>query len=324
MQEMQQCDEKRRIGIEIADMGARITFALSSDGSGQPELVRHARFERPPTPDEVIGRLETLYADVGMPSLRSVGVAAWGSVDSLRGVVSDGRFGPEWSEYPFANRLSERLGTPVHLVSGVSAAARAEALVGAGVGYSPLLFVHLGRSVASSLVVNGQPIVGAYGHDGRLGHWQTGMETPRCVCGAYGHLDPLVSAQSLVRLAIGAAADDDEALAAISRVTGARAEALTAPQLVSLAANGVQPLRELLDHANAALASALANLILTLDPAVILIGGPLALADDRYYIWLRDAVTACLSGVAETPLVGPATAEPRGALVGALTLEPLS
>lgn len=322
MQEMQQRDETRRIGVEIADMGARITFALSGDGSGQPEQVRHARFERPPTPDEVIGRLETLYADVGMPSLRSIGVAAWGGVDSLRGVVNDRRFGPEWSEYPFASRLSERLGTPVHLVSGVSAAARAEALVGAGVARSPLLFVHLGRSVACSLVANGQPIMGAHGQEGRLGHWQSGMETPRCACGAYGHLEPLVSAQSLVRLAIGAAADDDEALAAIHRVTGARAEALTAPQLVTLAANGVQPLWELLDHAISALSTALANLILTLDPAMILIGGPLALADERYYIWLRDAVTERLSGVADTPMIGPATAEPRGALVGALTLEP--
>ncbi len=313
-------DDARRIGVEIADLGARMTFALSSDGSGQPEQVRHARFERPPTPDEVIGRLEALCSDLGGPLLRSVGVAVWGGVDSLRGVVTDARFGAEWSKYPFATRLSERLGAPVHLVSGVSAAAYAETLVGAGVGRSPLLFVHLGRSVASSLIVNGQPLLGAYGHEGRLGHWQTGMETPRCVCGAYGHLEPLVSAQSLVRLAIGAAADDDEALGAIHRVTGVRAEALTAPQVVTLAASGIKPLQELLDHALLALSSALANLIVTLDPAMILIGGPLALADDRYYIWLREAVTGRLSGIADTPQIGPATAEPRGALVGALTL----
>ncbi len=322
MRESRHSDETRRIGVEIADLGARITCALSSDGSPQPEHVRHARFDRPPTPVDVIDRLEALYADLGAPSLRSVGVAVWGGVNSVRGVVGDARFDAEWSNYPFAMRLSERLATPVHLVSGVSAAACAETLVGAGVGHSPLLFVHLGRSVASSLVVNGRPLVGAFGHEGRLGHWQTGVETPRCVCGAYGHLEPLVSAQSLVRLAIGAAADDDEALAAIHRVTGARAESLTAPQVVTLAASGIQPLRELLDHALLALSSALANLIVTIDPAMILIGGPLALADDRYYIWLREAVTARLSGIADTPMIGPATAEPRGALVGALTLQP--
>ncbi|HEX8983622.1 MAG TPA: ROK family protein [Ktedonobacterales bacterium] len=322
MQESRHRDEIRRIGVEIADFGSRITFATGSDGSGQPEQVRHVRFERPPTPDEVIDRLGGLYADLGAPMLRSVGVAVWGSVDSLRGMVIDARFGAEWTDYPFAQRLSERLGAPIYLISGVSAAACAETLVGAGVGRSPLLFVHLGRSVASSLVVNGQPLVGAAGREGRLGHWQTGVETPRCVCGSYGHLEPLVSAQSLVRLAIGAAADNDDALAAIHRVTGVRAEALTAPQVVTLAAGGIQPLRELVDHALLALSSALANLIVTIDPAMILIGGPLALADDRYYIWLREAVAVRLSGIADTPMIGPAKAEPRGALVGALTLQP--
>jgi glucokinase len=181
-----------------------------------------------------------------------------------------------------------------------------------------MLYVHLGRSVSSAFVVAGMPITGAHGADGRLGHWQTGMDGPRCQCGAYGHLEPLASAQSLVRLAIGAAADDDETLAAIHRVTGVRAEAMTAAQVVALARDGARPLRELVDHVVAALASALANLVVTLDPALIVIGGPLALADGVFFDWLSQQVAARLVDVAEAPPIRPATTEPRGALIGAL------
>jgi len=208
----------------------------------------------------------------------------------------------------------------VRLIAGVNAAARAEARSGAAAGRSPLLYVHLGRTVSSALVVDGEPLVGAYHDAGRLGHWQTGMDGPRCQCGARGHLDPLASAQSLVRLAIGVAADDDEALAAIHRVTGMRAEALTAPQVVALARDGVQAIRELADLAVEALAGALANLVVTLDPAIIVIGGPLALADDVFVGWLRERLSDRLASVTTSPLVAYAALEPNAAAMGATWL----
>lgn len=310
-----------RIGIEIADLGVRIAVAIASDASGQPERVMHARFDAPPTPDEALARIEALCASAITPSsavLGRVGVAVWGGVNSAAGEISDVRYSSAWAGFPFARALTERLLAPVALTTGVHAAARAEALVGSGAGQSPMLYVHLGRSVSSAFVVDGTPIAGAHGAEGRLGHWQTGMDGPRCQCGAYGHLEPLASAQSLVRLAIGAAADDDETLAAIHRMTGVRAEAMTAAQVVALARDGARPLRELVDHVVAALASALSNLVVTLDPALIVIGGPLALADGVFFDWLSQQVAARLDGVAEPPPIRPATTEPRGALIGAL------
>jgi predicted NBD/HSP70 family sugar kinase len=78
----------------------------------------------------------------------------------------------------------------------------------------------------------------------------------------------------------------------------------------------------LVDIAVDALAGALANLVVTLDPAVTLIGGPLALADDVFFVWLRERVAARLAGVVAPPEIAPASAEPRGALRGAMWSQP--
>lgn len=311
------------VGVEISDLGTRIAVTLGSVALGMSGRYRQSRFERPPAPDalvEQIGALIEQTRDAGSLTITQVGVALWGQVNPISGEIDDAHYGADWAGYPLSKRLAARVGVPVRIATGAHAAARAEALAGAGEGRSPLLFIHLGRVVTSALVIEGVPLMGDHFREGRLGHWQTGMDSPRCVCGAHGHLEPLISAQSLIRLAIGAAADDDDALRAIHRVTGGRAESLTAPQLVTLASEGVRPLREVVDYAVEALAGALANLIVTLDLAVIIIGGPLAQGDEVFFVWLRERVATHLIGVSEPPAIVPATLGARGALTGALLL----
>lgn len=309
------------VGVEVADLATRLAVVAVTADNRRAGRIQRLRLERPPSPELAVERLgeliERLISELPA-AIASIGVAAWACVDPARGVIADARFGPAWEAFPLAERLAERCGAPVRLASGVNAAARAEARQGAAVERSPLLYIHLGRNVTSALVVDGVSFEGARFDAGRLGHWQTGLDGPRCVCGARGHLEPLVSAQSLVRLAIGVAADDEEALAAIHRATGMRAEALTAPQVVALARDGVRVIRELVDLAEEALAGALANLVVTLDPAVIVIGGPLAKADRVFLEWLRARLGARLAGVADPPPIEAAALEPDGAALGAI------
>ena len=135
-----------------------------------------------------------------------------------------------------------------------------------------------------------------------------------------GHLDPIASAQSLTRTMIGRASDDDASHAAMLRISGRRAEAMTAPQVVELAATGDPAAVSVLDDALDPLAVALANLVAVLDPGVIVIGGPLADAGDRFYAPLRERV-ATLSAPyrlgAEPPPIVAGALEPFAALRGA-------
>lgn len=305
-------------GVALADLGTSLDVVTPEESATGRRRYLSTRFEAPPTPDALVEKIIALLGRAGASAPSGVGVAVWASVNAIRGMIDDTHYGDEWEEYPLAARLAELLGVPVRLTSGVNAVARAESI--ASPGASPLLYIHIGRSVASSLVVEGRPVLGAHGGEGRLEHWQTGLDGPRCVCGVEGHLGPLVAAQSLIRLAIGAASHDDETLAEIHRVTAGRAEMLTAPQFIMLAKNNVLPLQELAFYAAEALSSALANLIVTLDPQEIVIGGAFAQVDGVFYDWLRERVDRRLNGWVKRVEIRPARVGSHAALLGAIAL----
>lgn len=268
---------------------------------GAPEARRwHVRLATPPPPDEAV---ETIIALVGRaldesgaadqarsPDGRAIALGiAFGDaeLDAAGGRVRRLRYAPGWVDVSLAERLAERLGGPVRLVSVTDAAALAEAGMGAGRDADPLLYVALGRTVTCSFVVRGRPVAGGHGAAGRLGHWLVRPDGPRCSCGARGHLEPLASAQSLVRNMIGRASDSDVSTAAMLRVTHGRAEAMTAAQVVQLAGEGDPAAGAVLGEAVDALALALVNLAVTLDPAAIIFGGTLAGAGEGFLAPLR-------------------------------------
>jgi glucokinase len=286
--------------------------------------------------DDVSGngdRSASLDASDTPDTPHAIGVAFWGAVDAARGQLA-GTFGARlasgWEGFPLAERLATRWGGPVRVETATNAAALAEAQLGAGRGYDGVFYMLLGRSVTSALVIGGRVWRGASGRAGMLGHWLAYPEAdaaigqaPRCICGARGHLDPIASAQSLTRTMIGRASDSDESHAAMLAISGRRAEAMTAPQVVALAAAGDPVAATVLDDALDPLSVALANLVAVLDPGVIVIGGPLAEAGDRFYTPLRAHVAALCApyrpGVDTPPIVAGAL-EPFAALRGAALL----
>src|SRR5579862_1209875 len=271
----------RAARVEITDGATRLLVTLSpADGARR----WYTRLPPPVEPDAALDALNTLLtraltqaADGDAPT--RIGVAFWGEVDAARGRTLGARMPAEWDNFPLAERLVARWDGSVRLESGVNAAALAEARLGAGQGYPSMLYVSLTRAVAAALVSEGRIQRGALGRAGRFGHWliypngQTlaGKPAPRCACGTLGHLDPIASAQSLVRSAIGRASATDESTAAMLRISGGRAEAMTATQVVELATQGDPAAVSAVDDALDALALALANIVALLDPGVIVI-----------------------------------------------------
>ncbi len=311
------------LGVEIAQGATRLTVGRPRGAEIRRWLTR---LPTPPTPEDGVDAIHSLIERAlaeGGPSQSGgarLGVAVWGTVDAEQGIIRDLPQAPHWENFPLAAKLAERWGPVVRIESATSASALAEAELGAGKNASPLLYVLLARTVTSALVVNGRVIHGAHGMEGGLGHWLVRPGGPRCACGVSGHLDPLASAQSLVRNMIGRASDSDESTAAMLRVTGGRAEAITAAQVARLAAEGEPAASAVVDEALDGLSLALANLVATLDPAAIVIGGPFVEAGEDFFAPLRLRLDALCNSFTQTPPVVPGALEPHAALAGALLL----
>jgi glucokinase len=313
------------MGIEVGEHAMRLTATLSTD----PHAPHwQSRLPALPTPDDALAALEDLIARALRESGQeaqaaghiAIGVALWDGADAARGVVRRMRYVPGWEDFPLAERLALRWGGPVRLAAAPDVAALAEAHLGAGVGAHAMFYVLLARSVWSAYVVEGQLVPGAHGVAGRLAHWRVRPDGPRCSCGAYGHLEPLASAQALVRNMIGRAAASDESTAAMLGISGGRAEAMTARAVVRLAEDGDAAAEAVVGDALDALAPALANLVAALDPDAIVLGGPLAEAGEQLFDWLNARVAALCESFGQAPLVVPGKLEPYAPLVGARLL----
>ena len=308
------------IGVVIAQSATRFS-ALALDGPSRQ--IRRSHAEAPLSPAEAsatITRLiQEIQKEVGAANSPEGAIccALEADLDAERQRVVSMRYTPGWEDVDFRAVLAERIPGVISLATVTEAAAVAEYERGAGRGQKSQLYILPTRGITACYIEQGQILRGAHGAAGSLDHWPVREDGPRCGCGGRGHLATLASAQSIVRFMIGRASASDESTAAMLRISGGRAEAMSATQVVELAAMGDAAAQSVIEDAAEALASALAALCLTLDPGSIVIGGSLSLAQPYYFQMLNERLRAHLAGVISPPLVVPGALEPNTALIGA-------
>ena len=320
------------LGVEVAEGWLRMVAARADATITGNQTGRRWRrqLSAPSSPGEALAALNTLIGQAltdqsgdPEPALRpgAIGLALWDNVDPARGVtygIHHASPTSGWDDFPLAKRLADHWQAPVALQPAVAAAGLAEVTHGAGQGYRVALYLHSGRTIASALITRGEITPGATGRSGMLGHWLIAADGPRCSCGLRGHLDPLASAQSIIRTTIGLASGSDESTAAMLRVSGGRAEAMTVKQVAQLAHEGDPAARTVLENAWDALAAALANLVAALDPDVIILGGAPAEAGEAFCGPLRERLAALCGSWRPVPDLLPGHLEARtAALIGA-------
>lgn len=320
-------DTQLRVGVEIAESATHLTATTEPNVSG---LRWQARLAAPPTPEIATAEIASLIARVAHeivathseiePNVAAVGIAVGGQVNAEQGIVLALPQAVSWTDFPLVRRLTERLSVPIQIDSATNAACLAEFHIGAGKAAAHMLYVHVGRGIASAYIEHGQLLHGAQGAAGALGHLLVCMDGPRCSCGAHGHLEPIASAQSVVRRMIGQAADHDSSHATMLQMTGGRAEAITVAQIVELSESGEPVARAVVNDALDALSLALAHAVTLLAPDIIVVGGPFAIIGEPFLIPLRARVQTLCQPFTRMPELVGATLEPRAAQIGAYLL----
>lgn len=156
---------------------------------------------------------------------------------------------------------------PVVVEADVRAAARAEALFGAGREYRIFLYVTVGTGIASCLMLDGSPYLGARGATGTMASSPLSM-----VCEHCGEL----SQQTLEQVSSGPAL-----VARYNRVKpgGAR----TGQDVLAAAAKGEVEALRVVHSGGEALESTIGLLVNVLDPEAVIIGGGLGLSQGSFW-----------------------------------------
>jgi glucokinase len=258
-----------RVGLDIG--GTKVLGAVvAADGT----VITQFRAPTVPGPEGVLATavtvLDRLAAALDGALPPHVGIGFPGMVDHDRGSVRHAvnvGIGGDW--FPLASRLADRTGAVVAVENDVrSATWGAHVLSGA----DDLGYLSIGTGLAAGFVLGGKLRRGAHGASGEIGHVPVNPGGPRCSCGQRGCLE------------LSAAAS---ALTAAWRADG---ELSPARAVFAAAAAGNPAAVAVRDQYAARVADAVRMIGLSVDPAVIIIGGGITDVGEP----LLAAVTAAL------------------------------
>lgn len=280
-------------GIDLGGTAVKISLAN--------ELGEVLAQEAPPTdahegPLAVLERIgqtvDAMIARLGASagSLAGVGMGVPGLVDVVTGTT---RFLPNltthWRDVPVAEILGNRWNCPVRLLNDVRIATLGELRFGHG-SQRPgvtMIFLALGTGVGGGIVLDGRLRLGPLGAAGELGHQTMLPDGPRCGCGSRGCLEtlasgPAIAAEGTRLMRIGLAPK-------LHQLVNGCGDDVTS-KTMSLAAKEDPAILEAIIDAATYVGIAVANVITTLHPELVVLGGGVAQLGDVLINTVRRVV----------------------------------
>lgn len=243
--------------------------------------------------------------------LGGLAVSIAGLVDRHINTVSEGpNIG--WTKVPLPALLLERLDldVPTLLANDGDAGVWAEHLRGAAIGVDDVVYLSGEVGLGGGILVAGQPLGGAVGFAGEIGHMVVDAHGPRCGCGATGCLEVMVGEHALLRRA---GYPEDGGREAVDAV-------------VAAVVDGDATATAAMDETAEWLAIGVGNIVNAFNPRMIVLGDMHALLHPHVvdHVQVRLA-TKSLVGRRSPVVVVPAELGDDASAVGAaeLALEPL-
>ena len=261
----------------IGALEAGGTKMVCSIGSPQGNVLQRASFPTA-SPEVTVAQIVDFISKFNVEAL---GIGSFGPLDLNPDSPAYGSITLtpklEWQGYPLLRELESRLGVPAEIDTDVNAAALAEYQMGAGVGLSSLLYVTVGTGVGGGLIIGGEPVHGLVHPE--LGHMllapQEGDPMPDGVCPFHRHC--------LEGLASGPAMEKRWGLPAKLMTDDHPAWALEAQYLAQMCA----------------------NMIVTISPEIIVLGGEVMQTHPALYRMIREETLRLLGGYVGSQKITP-------------------
>jgi glucokinase len=231
-------------------------------------------------PQAVLARIadlvNALAAEIGQRPI-ALGMGVPGLADVARGVV---KFLPNlptnWPDIPVRDSLAPRVGCPVYLLNDVRMATLGELTFGVGRDQPDvtMVFFALGTGVGGGVVVDGKLHLGPFGAAGELGHQTILPDGPLCGCGNRGCLETLASGPAII--AQGVWLLQSGRAPHLYELVDGDVSRITPREMAQAAGAGDDAVRDVLVRAAEYLGIGVANVVVTLHPDLVVLGGSVA------------------------------------------------
>lgn len=250
------------------DMGGTKFYGAISDLGGnildEIDMGRHGKsgegnYER------LIELIDTLLASpkLGDRRVRGIGVGAPGITFHREGIVK-WAYSLNWRDFPLKSRLSEHYKLPITVDNDVNLAAMGELWFGAGQNIQNMILIVSGTGIGAGIILDGALYRGGSEASGEIGNFIPGREFLGKDYQDFGALEKAASGTGIAERA---------RLSLQSKRESAELESLTADDVFLAARQGHQWATAIVAETVDYLAIAVANLAVSFDPQLIVLGG---------------------------------------------------
>jgi len=208
-------------------------------------------------------------------SLAGIGICAPGPLDPLTGTVLNPPNLPCWRNFPLAAQVQRVFDVSAKVDNDANAAALAEAIWGAGVGFRNVFYATLGTGIGTGIVFDRRIYHGRTGSAAEGGHVSIDYNGPRCGCGKRGCIEALCSGPAIVQRARTRLAES-KVESQMRTLARGNLEQLTTETVAAAYRAGDALAREVLEATADLLTVWLGNVIDLLEPDVMVFGGGVA------------------------------------------------
>ncbi len=265
----------------------------------------------------------TAEAGVKTSDIARVGLGSPGTMDIPAGRLLKPVNFRGWDDFPLRDRVADHCGLPVTFANDANAAAYGEFWVGSGRDFHSMVLFTLGTGIGSGIIIGDLSIDGEHSHGGECGHLIIDFApgARMCGCGRRGHLEAYASATAVIQRTQEAINAGRSTSLSTRLDEGAP---LTPLLLAEEAAAGDKLSLEIVAETARYMALGIVNLMHTIDPSGILLGGAMTFGGHeaplgrQFLAWIKEEVgRRAFAVLAEKTVIDYATLGGDAGYIGA-------
>lgn len=304
------------IGIDLG--GTKISGALADlDGKvlSQKTVPTNAKEGEEAVMERIVSIISDVLAESGKANneVKAIGIGIPGPIDAKRGLILETPNLP-FKNFDLVSPLMREFNIPVYLDNDANVAAIGEYVFGAGKGTNNMVFITVSTGVGGGAIINGKIYRGNTRNALEVGHMTLLPDGPKCGCGNYGCAEALASGTAIGRQA-------REAVSTGAETALSKYENVTSYEVFVEAAKGDAVASNVLNTSLNYLGICVANIVITLDPEMVVIGGGVSKGGEIVFDTVRNVVNKrCFKSMADAVKIVPAGLGTDAGVIGAVAL----
>lgn len=220
-------------------------------------------------------------------NILGIGLGVHGLVQSEKGIAL---YAPNlnWENVPVKNFLQEKLNLPVFIDNDVRTMTLGESWFGVAQDISNFILIYIGYGVGGSIVIDNHLFRGINEGAGEIGHTTIDPNGPQCSCGNFGCLQALASEHAIVKKIVELLKNGRSS--SIKDIIGGELSRISPEIIYDAALNEDELALEVIGQQSKYLGIAIANLINTINPSMVIISGKISRLGDLVMNRIKDEV----------------------------------